>query len=258
MKQLVFILLTIFLFSGCALTQSNIDKNTQTVKVENSIEEDDFAEEFKEEVEDFDPLSGYNRAMTNFNDKFFTYVAIPTAKGYKYIIPKTARIGISNVFDNLGFPIRFINNLLQLKFHNSWEELQRFVLNSTFGVLGLMDVSELNDLGLKEHKEDFGQTLGFYGIGDGFHIVLPFLGPSNLRDTVSLAGDYFVSPLNKGDSSYYIPDSDLKSFGLIALKITNKNSFNPDLYENLKKDAIDLYPFLKEIYTKKREKEIKE
>lgn len=258
MKQLVFILLTIFVFSGCTLTQSNIDKKAQITKVEKTIEEDDFSEEFEEVEEEFDPLSGYNRAMTSFNDKFFTYIAIPTAKGYRYVIPETARIGISNVFDNLAFPIRFINNLLQLKFHNSWEELQRFVLNSTFGLAGLMDVSELNNLGLKEHKEDFGQTLGFYGVGDGFHIVLPFLGPSNLRDTVSLAADYYVSPLNKGDNSYYIPDSDLKSLGLITLKMTNKNSFSPDLYENLKKDAIDLYPFLKEIYTKKREKEIKE
>lgn len=258
MKNIIFLFLITISFSACSLTQKKVDTPTSQVQTEESFD-DEFAEEFAEEkTEDFDPLNGYNRAMTTFNDKFYTHLAIPVAKGYRSVVHENIRIGIANVFDNLGFPVRFVNNLLQLKFHNSWEELQRFVLNSTFGLAGLIDVSKQNDLGLDKHEEDFGQTLAFYGVGDGFHLVLPFLGPSNLRDTFALAADYYISPLNKGDTTYYIPDTRVKSLGLVALKMTNETSFQPDLYETLKKDAIDLYPFLKEVYTKKREQEIKE
>ncbi|RXJ88262.1 ABC transporter [Arcobacter sp. CECT 8985] len=235
-------------------------------KIENSTNNnvainqfDDISNEFQDSYsDDFDPLSGYNRVMTQFNDKFYVYLTRPVVKTYKEVVPNTARKGVSNFFTNLGFPIRFINNLLQLKFKNSWDELQLFVLNTTFGVAGLINVAEENNFNLKYHNEDFGQTLGYWGVGDGFHIVLPILGPSNLRDTFSLFIDEYANPLKPEDTSFYLTDSTEKSIGLKAFKKINNTSYSYPVYDKLRKDAIDLYPYLKDYYNKLREKQIKE
>jgi phospholipid-binding lipoprotein MlaA len=221
----------------------------------------DFSDEFTEQkVEVFDPLSGYNRVMTSFNDKAYVYFLNPVAEGYATVVPEVARIGVSNFFDNILFPIRFVNNLLQFKFKNSVEELGRFLMNSTFGILGLMDPAT-EQLGWEKHNEDFGQTLGFYGVGSGFHIVLPLLGPSNLRDSVALVADGYVSPINyfgNSDLNYKIPNNDEQTIYIATGKVINRTSLTLGQYESLKKDALDLYPFLRDIYEQKREKEIKE
>lgn len=219
----------------------------------------DFNDEFeKSKVEVYDPLSGYNKIMTGFNDTVFTYVLNPVSTGYSYVIPEIGRIGISNFIDNLKFPIRFTNNLLQLKFQNSFEELGRFLINSTIGIAGLMDPAE-KYFNLQAHNEDFGQTLGFYGVGSGFHVVLPFLGPSNLRDMFGLVADAYVSPLNDASAlNYKIPDDTTETIIASSLEVVNTTSLNLGQYETIKKDAIELYPFLRDIYEQKREKEIKE
>jgi len=111
-----------------------------------------------------------------------------------------------------------------------------------------------------EHKEDFGQTLGFYGVGAGFHIVLPFFGPSNVRDLAGLTVDAYTSPLvnvNKYES-YKIPENTAQSVAIATLYYVNKNSLELGAYESLKKDAIELYPFLRDIYEEKRRVEIEE
>jgi len=221
------------------------------------FEQDDFNNEFKTQKKEFDPLSGYNKTMTSFNHYVYLNVLEPSAKGYKAVVPEVARLGVSNFFDNLLFPVRFVNNILQLKFNYAAEELGRFTLNSTFGLLGLMDpASKVN---LKERNEDFGQTLGFYGVKEGFHVVLPFLGPSNLRDTLGLATDSYINPIsNVGSLDYKIPNRTEKSVGLVLAKNINETSFNIGKYEAFTKDAIDLYSLLKNAYNQKREKEIKE
>jgi phospholipid-binding lipoprotein MlaA len=226
---------------------------------------DEFTQDFDSEFtnkngEVFDPLSGYNRLMTNFNDKVFINVLNPLAKGYAYVVPQTARIGIDNFFDNIMFPIRLINNLLQLKFQNSAEETGRFIVNTIWGLAGFMDVAK-SELGWEAHKEDFGQTLGFYGIGDGFHVVLPFLGPSNLRDIVGLGADSYVSVLSttgSSDLNYKIPNTQLEEIGIKTYDVVNTTSLKQGQYESLKKDALDLYPFLRDIYTQTRKKQIEE
>lgn len=245
MKNIIF---SLFLLFNVAIASDKISSSS-------------FSDEFSDEkLEVFDPLSEYNRVMTSFNDKAYTYFLNPVSKGYSTVVPEVARTGVSNFFDNLLFPIRFINNLLQFKFKNSAEELGRFVINSTFGLLGVMDVAGEN-LGWKEHDEDFGQTLGYYGIGPGFHIVLPFLGPSNLRDSLGLVADGYVSPINNfGDSdiNYKIPNNDEQTIYIATGKSINKTSLRLGQYESLKKDALDLYPFLRDVYEQKREKDIKE
>lgn len=236
-----------------------------TFTILNLNAEDNFHEEFENEYKSansviFDPLSGYNRIMTSFNDGFYTYVATPAAKGYAYAVPTVARTGINNFFTNLMFPIRFVNNILQLKFENASKELGRFTVNTIWGFGGFMDQAT-NTLGMKLYDEDFGQTLGYWGVGGGFHIVLPFVGPSNLRDTVGLAAGLSLAPtrqLAHNTIPYKIPQNTLQEVGIDILYKTNQHSFHPDIYEKIKADAIDLYPYLRDVYNQKREKEIKE
>lgn len=231
----------------------------------NENNNDNFDEEFNSEFstkkeEIFDPLSGYNRLMTTFNDKVFINVLNPIAESYAYVTPETVRIGINNFFQNVMFPVRFSNNLLQLKFKNSSEELGRFLVNTLWGLGGFMDPAT-KELNMKAHKEDFGQTLGFYGVGEGFHVVLPFLGPSNLRDIAGLAADSYVNPLTvtgDNDLKYKIPNTLLEQVGIQTFDVINSTSLTLGQYESLRKDALDLYPFLRDIYTQARKKQIEE
>lgn len=286
MKNLIIFLFIIITFNACSVTSHyKVDENLEfkKLKVEDRKEyeffgkeqfmkeitkeeissgdefEDDFAEEFNEE-EIVDPLESYNRVMTSFNDFMYLNFLTPVAKGYSAVMPEPARVGISNFFHNITFPVRFVNNILQFKFTNAGEELGRFVVNSTAGVLGFMDPAK-EYMNLQKREEDFGQTLGYYGVGQGFHVVLPIFGPSNLRDIVGLAGDNYISPLtdvSHNQIGYKIPDRPEKTFGITVFNTTNKTSLNIGKYENLKKDALDLYPFLRDIYTQNREKQIKE
>ena len=141
-----------------------------------------------------DPLEGFNRAMYTFNDKMDRYILKPVAKGYRAVTPKPVRRGISNFFSNLREPIVMLNNLLQGKPADAVSDLSRFVFNSTFGIFGLFDVASKMDL--PKHNEDFGQTLAVWGVGDGAYLVLPFFGPSNLRDGPALVVDWETYPPN--------------------------------------------------------------
>lgn len=233
-------------------------KETNNNHVSTNETEDDFTDEFKDEKEIIDPLQPYNRVMTSFNDLMYMNLLNPLARSYAIVLPEDARIGVSNFLHNITFPIRFINNILQFKFNYAAEELGRFTVNSTIGVLGFMDPAKEN-FNLEKREEDFGQTLGYYGITDGMHIVLPIYGPSNVRDVIGLIGDNYISPLTDVSSlKYKIPNRPEKTIGITIFSTINKTSLNLGKYENLKKDAIDLYPFLRDIYTQNREKQIKE
>lgn len=221
------------------------------------FENDDFSNEFITKQDNFDPLSGYNRSMTSFNHYVYLNLLAPTAKAYGNVVPQTARTGLSNFFDNIIFPIRFVNNLLQLKFTYAFEELGRFTINSTIGILGFMDPA--TKMQLQQRDEDFGQTLGFYGIEEGFHIVLPFVGPSNLRDSFGLFADGYLNPINdSGSLAYKIPNRPEKTLGIQAVNTINNISLNQGKYEAFTRDAIDLYSLLKDAYNQRREKAIKE
>lgn len=236
-------------------------ESVQVSEQNSSIEafDDSFEDEFDApQKQVFDPLSGYNTLMTGFNDKFYTGLLIPVAKGYRNVIPKGGRESISNFFDNLLFPVRFVNNVLQLKLQNAGEEFARFGINSTIGLLGFFDIAQ-SKFDLDAHEEDFGQTLGHYGVGSGFHVVLPFLGPSNLRDIISLFVDSTVDPIYEYDSRFYnITKKDYESLVLKSYDILNESSLHISEYESIKKDALVLYPFLRDLYEQRREKLIKE
>ena len=177
--------------------------------------DDEFEDEFAaSEEEVFDPLSGYNSVMTEFNDGFYIFVLDPVARGYRWVLPEVARRGVKNFFHNLLFPLRFGNNALQLKAKNAGEEFLRFSINSTVGIFGFWDPAK-EWFGLEAHEEDFGQTLGYYGVGGGFHVVLPFLGPSNLRDMFSLYPEIQMDPLNNVENRpYNFPQPEGEYIGL--------------------------------------------
>ena len=265
MRYLPLLLISVILFvaSGCSsktdpISQKIVQK--QTEQNQNS-DEDAFLDEFEEEMQietKSDPFSSYNRVMTEFNDGLFEYVVSPVARGYKTVVHKEIRLSVGNFFHNILYPVRLINNLLQGKFQNSVEETGRFVVNTTVGIFGLFDPAK-SYFELEAHEEDFGQTLGFYGVGTGPHIVLPFFGPSNLRDMVGLYPDSVIDPIEyHHHRGYNLTNSYGESLLVKIYGRLNYVSLHQGEYEKLKKDSLDLYPYLRDVYEQYREQKIKE
>jgi phospholipid-binding lipoprotein MlaA len=138
-----------------------------------------------------DPLEGVNRGVYKFNDVVDKYAVKPVATAYKAVAPTPVRKGFNNFFNNLGSITTVLNDLLQLKFANAFTDAGRFIINSTFGLAGFVDVAGMD--GIANRKEDFGQTLGYWGVGNGPYLVLPFLGASTLRDTTGFVVDRVTS-----------------------------------------------------------------
>ncbi|PNV83611.1 MAG: ABC transporter [Sulfurimonas sp.] len=258
---LVFVFTFVLTLSGCS--SKMIEQPSGTVIHEDKERSDlngeleGFADEF-EVKELYDPFSSYNRAMTSFNDGAYEYVLKPVAEGYKYIVHVEVRESVRNFFNNLYFPTRFVNNVLQGKFHNASEETGRFVINTTIGVFGLFDPAKVH-FNIGAHDEDFGQTLGFYGVGSGPHIVLPLFGPSNLRDFLSMYPDVLLSPIDYTERSYWtLSDTWFEYLSIKALEEVNYISLDMDRYEKMKRDAVDLYPYFRDVYEQYRKKQIEE
>lgn len=142
---------------------------------------------------DEDPWEGFNRSIFAFNDTLDTYALKPLAQGYQFITPRRVQDGIHNVFNNLGEVKNLANNALQAKFHSAGVDTSRFLLNSTLGLVGMIDVA--TPMGLQRSDQDFGQTLGHWGVNSGPYLVLPFLGPSTLRDAPAILPDAYANPV---------------------------------------------------------------
>jgi phospholipid-binding lipoprotein MlaA len=201
-------------------------------------------------VEIADPLEPFNRAMHQFNDKLYFWALKPVAQGYKAIVPETARVSVKNFFSNLGFPARFISCVFQADFSGAATEAGRFTINTIWGIGGIMDPSSGKELDLQKQDTDLGQTLGVYGVGQGFYIVWPVLGPSSPRDSVSIAGDYFLYPI-----SYISPW--YAGLGVRAYEEINTTSLRIGDYEALKDAAIDPYVAFRDAYVQYRFKKVK-
>lgn len=221
-----------------------------------SYQDEDFDDPFAEEessADISDPIEPVNRAVFWFNDKLYFYLFKPVAKVWR-IFPEPVRNATGRVFDNLGAPVRAVNSALQFNLSGTGREVGRFTINSTIGLLGLFDPAK-NWFELEPQNEDFGQTLGKYGVGPGFYLVLPVFGPSNLRDSVGLVGDYFTDPIS---SPFYFK---LKSVEQIALKSTDKVNFlslDADTYEGITSESLDPYLTIRSSYTQYRENQIKD
>lgn len=196
-----------------------------------------------------DPLEGFNRAMFTVNDKLYFWVLKPAARGYRTVVPQPARSGVKNFFTNLGFPIRFVNAVLQGKGRAAEAELTRFLYNSTVGVLGFGNPAKQHPA-LNFDDEDLGQTLARCGIGDGFYLVWPFFGPSTLRDSFGMLGDRFLDPV-----AYVDPAA--ASWGMKGLDTINNTSFRIGDYESMKGAALDPYTSLRDGYLQLRQSKIK-
>ncbi|WP_122503616.1 MlaA family lipoprotein [Pseudomonas viridiflava] len=159
-------------------------------------------------LEVYDPLESWNRRVYHFNYRFDEWVFLPVVNGYRYITPGFVRSGVSNFFSNLGDVPNLLNSLFQFKGQRSLETTGRLLLNTTIGVAGLWDPATM--MGLPRQSEDFGQTLGFYGVPAGPYLVLPLFGPSNLRDTGGLVFDFAaemqINFLNVADVSNDHPE----------------------------------------------------
>ncbi|MBA4395482.1 MAG: hypothetical protein C0407_18175, partial [Desulfobacca sp.] len=164
--------------------ESSAQSGTESAEGQEDFEDGPQGEE-KEITAIPDPLEPFNRAMFHFNDKLYFWVLKPVAQGYNKVVPEPARVGVKNFFSNLGFPARFVSCLLQADFKGAATQLGRFVVNTVWGVGGLLDPSSSEQLNIPKQDADLGQTLGIYGLGQGFYIVWPFLGPSSARDSVN-------------------------------------------------------------------------
>lgn len=152
-----------------------------------------------EEVNDPDPWEGFNRRVFAFNEFMDQYALKPAARAYKYITPQDVDDSVSNFFSNLNDVIVIINDLAQLKFAQAASDTGRFLINTTVGFFGVFDVA--THIGLPKHHEDFGQTLGYWGVGTGPYLILPFLGPSSLRDVTGTSVEWVaqVGPTTLGE-----------------------------------------------------------
>lgn len=243
MKKLllpIFLLLLLTLAANSLLAaQPALD--SETAIADEQLLDDPFADE-TQQLQIYDPIETVNRGVFWFNDKLYFYLFKPVAKGFR-VVPEPARISLSNFFSNLSTPVRLVNSLLQFKIKAAGNELGRFVVNSTIGLAGLFDPA--SDNGLPKKDEDLGQTFGHYGVGSGPYLMLPIIGPCNLRDGVGRIGDVFLNPL-----PYYLSNEEV----LIARTVegVNELSLDKDTFEGIKKHEIDPYLFLRSAYEQNR------
>ena len=191
-----------------------------------------------------DPFEPYNRGMTRFNDNLDKAVLKPVATVYRDVMPRPVRTGVGNFFANLGDAWSFVYNLLQARGLEAYESLVRFSTNTVFGLGGLLDIA--SEAGIERHKQDFGLTLGRWGVPTGPYLVLPLLGPSTVRDTAALPVDYFV-----GDPVGYVNDVAVRN-SLYGLRLVDKRASLLHATSVLDEAALDSYSFTRDVYLQLR------
>jgi len=245
--------------AGCAVSENStldtrcsiLDENQES-RIENQDEDFDFLEEEYDEqvVEVADPLEPWNRLMFSVNDTLYFWIFKPCVGTYKAVVPEPARTGVRNFFHNLTTPVRYVNCLLQGKGDSADTELRRFLVNTTEGILGFGDPAR-DKYELLPVQEDLGQTLAVHGMDDGFYIVWPFFGPSNVRDSLGMAGDMFLNPVR------YVEPTETSIY-ISAGKGINEGSFHIGEYEDFKAAALEPYIAMREAYIQYRNKKIEE
>jgi phospholipid-binding lipoprotein MlaA len=234
-------------------TEAPISSEQSDGSVETSDEDIPPEPSESEEAEETiaDPIEPVNRAFFYFNDKLYFWVFKPVATGYKTIIPEDGRVGVHNFFSNFTTPIRLVNCLLQARFKGAGNETLRFVVNTTYGLAGVLDTAK-KEFNIEKQDADFGQTLGIWGMGPAFYIHWPILGPSTLRETVGYVGDSFLDPRT------YLPSRLLVGvMGAWVIDRVNETSLTLGEYESLKKAALDPYIAVREAYFQYRQNKIK-
>ena len=238
MSNLKKIITTIlFLFFSSTLNATQSDKvNTDSEDFETSITEDEI----------YDPLEPLNRAIFSFNNAADKAILEPVSKGYRKL-PSTIQSGIGNFLNNLKMPLVIVNQLFQGQGKNAVESTGRFVVNSTAGLLGIIDIAD--NIGLEQKQEDFGQTLATWGVGDGFYIVLPIFGPSSVRDTAGMMLTYTPDPVNayavSQNESWILPVR-------TSTNAINQRSKIIDEVNALRDNSLDYYAAVRSSYYQNR------
>ena len=197
-----------------------------------------------------DPWAGWNRGTQTFNDNLDKAILKPIAKGYQWITPEFVNEGVTNFFSNINDIGVFLNDLLQFKLTQSGMDGSRFLINTTAGVAGFIDVATMIDL--PKHKEDFGQTLGYWGVPSGSYLVLPFFGPSSPRDAVGLVGDALFNPLTYV-SVFGGAAANAATAGSRALDVTDRRAHLMTSEKIVDEGAVDRYDFIKNSYEQNRD-----
>jgi phospholipid-binding lipoprotein MlaA len=236
--------------------ESNAEEKVNDDDVLNDLEDFEEGEEASEEetVSMADPLQPWNRMWHHFNDKAYFWMFKPMAQGYSFVVPEGFRISFSNFYTNATAPVRIFNSLFQLKINYFFTEFGRFLINTTIGFVGFRDCAK-DCFGIKPHDEDFGQTLGHYGVGHGIYLVWPLLGPSSVRDTIGKGADSILS------FTGILSPVDLEVpvwVGLKAHEIVNEISLRIGVYEKIKEAAIDPYIAIRDGYAQRRKKAVQE
>lgn len=194
-----------------------------------------------------DPLEPFNRGMHQFNTDFDNAFLKPVAKGYRAVTPESVDRGVTNFFNNIADVTSAVNNLLQFKLSRFGSDVGRVAVNSTVGVLGFFDVA--TNMGLPSYKEDFGQTLGYWGAYPSPYLVLPLLGPSTVRDTVGLVGDILVDP-------FFSIDEDEILWAFVALRVIDQRADLLTATKILEEAAVDPYAFTRDAFLQRRRNQI--
>ena len=210
-----------------------------------------FYEECDDSMGVYDPFESVNRFTFEFNEFVFSNALQPLVDVYTKITPDAVEEGASNFFYNLRYPERLVSNLLQFRIKGAWIETGRFAINSTVGIVGILTPADYYESFAPIESEDVGQVLGAWGIGEGPYLVLPFLGPSNLRDLAGLCGDRTINPIKEPFSIIEDWDWELQ----LATSVADSISRSPQIFERyrrLKSSSIDTYSSLKNGYTQYR------
>ncbi len=194
-----------------------------------------------------DPFEKFNRAMFSFNDAVDRTALKPAATVYKNVTPSFVQTGVNNFFGNLSDLWSSLNNFAQFKGQDGFSDLTRFAVNSTLGLAGVLDIA--TPVGLRKHNEDLGQTLGYWGVPAGPYLMLPLLGPSTIRDTAALPGDWW------GDPWTHVNDVPWRNSGVV-LRAVDQRASVLDASRLLEEAALDRYEFLRDGYLQRRESQV--
>lgn len=250
--RLLCVLLFVLALAGCSSHQGRDALNIEGhASVTASLDsDDDFLDEAYETQIVPDPLEGWNRAMFVLNDGIVTYVARPVNTAYATVTPKDFRSGVNNFFTNLFFPVRFLNNLLQGKAHAAGQEFGKFIINTTAGLGGFVNYTGRNHPELASlDEEEFGQTLGVWGLGEGVYLYWPFLGPSSARDTVGMVGNWAADPLS-WVTPWWAP------WAIKGFRTVNELEETLDMYDDFTRSAIEPYTAIRDAFVQYRRAKI--
>lgn len=230
---------------------------------------DPFAKSGEGGAEEYDPWEPMNTGIFEFNRQVDRFVLKPVAKGYNFIMPDLVQVGISNMFYNIRFAPRFLNNVFQGKLKGAGIEVGRFLLNSTVGIGGFFDLAK--DVDLVTPEEDLGQTLGFYGVKPGPYLVLPLLPPFTVRDFAGFLGDIALNPVNWLVAPIIEVDgvpsviahknrvtTTIVQLGARVGEIVNERSRNLEKFQGVEEATLDLYAAVRNAYLQTRARSIQQ